>query len=179
VGLVVHRLYGSATVEIKPREILVVKDGKGLTYHRYGRVLAVPFLQRSWLISLEPFTIEGTLQDLQNLEGTIYTARLQMILRIEDSPDSLQKTADRFFGLPRDRINATLLDIAQRNFFIFLQEYDTDEREILFKRVEESVRDDAQILGISVDNFSVLDFYDREKRLQEKLEMTFGGDKRA
>jgi flotillin len=182
-ALAIHRLYDFATVEIKPREALVVKGGKGRSVHRFGRVFLIPMLQSHWLVSLDPFTLEGAVQELRNFEGVNYAARLKITLRVDDSPAALEKAADRFFGLPRERIEATVLDIAQRNFVIFLQEYGTGdlagEERTLFSRVEESVRDDAQILGICIDAFDVIDFYDTEKRLQEKLEMTFGRDRKA
>ncbi len=152
------------TLTVKPEEAVVMKKKNRLLYLKPGKSLFVRFLQPVWRCSLLPFTLETSLTGLENQDGALFTAHVRA--RFVIGKETLAQAAVTFFGRTREQMEYTLTELMHRNIQIFLPAYDRQALEHnlnhLLTYVQDSLKEDAAGLGVTMDSFSLLALYEED-----------------
>lgn len=164
--LIIYKVYLTCTREIKPGQILVVDDSSGRKFYREGRVFVVPLIQKSGMISCEPYDMSLTIRNLLTMEGVPCEAHGYARVRIGETDQDVETAADRFSDKSPTEIAVFIEEILTRDFSIHIQEYDlrslVQNSLPLFKKVEASFREDLDKMGIRVDDFEISAFNDAQ-----------------
>jgi len=154
------------TLTVKTDEAVLMKKKGRLVFLRPGKSFQIPYLYPLWRCSLLPWTMEATLKGLENQDGALFTALVRARFSFGGNEESLTRAAAIFFGRTREGIENTLIELIHRNMAIFLPAYDRRALEHnlahLLGYVEDSLKEDAARLGVTMESFSLLALYEEE-----------------
>ncbi|MHC9540229.1 MAG: flotillin family protein [Vulcanimicrobiota bacterium] len=164
MAFTIKKVYISCNHQVQTGQVLMVVDGHGRRFYKSGKIFVTPIIQKEYVFSLEPFEFDSMIRNLRNREGISFDSRIAAKVRIGEDDKNLELVAERFLNKKNEQITELILEIVRRNFTIYLQEQDlknlVQDANLLFKNVEESVREDLSKMGLIIESFSILSFED-------------------
>ncbi len=164
MAITIRKVYLSCNHIVQPGQVLMVIDGHGRRFYKSGKIFVVPLIQKESVFSLDTFELDDMIRNLRNREGISFDTKIVAKVRIDEDEKSLELVAERFLNKTHDQINELIIEIVRRNFSIYLQEQElkslVQDSSLLFKNVEDSVREDLSKMGLIVESFSVESFED-------------------